>query len=137
MNVVILVLLVLFTTSCSGGAGKGAAENAPSYQQAVDFQNRQVQENNPVIAKYFQERIEYENSISLYESKKCYLLPGGGVTLLMRINRKGVIDLVLSEQENSKTQCYRDTYLGTKFKEPEIFPLYAKVRMDYKNSETK
>ncbi len=137
MNVVILVLLVLLTTSCSTGAVKSTAKNTPTYRQAVDFQNMQVLENNPVVAKYIRERAEYEFSISLYGSKKCYLLPGGGVTLLMRINRKGVIDLVLSEQENSKTQCYRDTYLGTKFKEPEIFPLYAKARMDYENSESK
>ena len=135
MKKLLLTCLTFLVFSCAGN--KSAIQNSNqevSYQEAISLNEKQYLEKNPKIINYIDKRIEYENSISLYESNKCYLLPGGGVTLVMRINKQGVIDLVLAEKENSKTECYRKTYLGTKYGKPEIFPIYVKAQMDYKTN---
>jgi hypothetical protein len=135
-------LLIIFLTLivCSCALDRNRYENKSqkiTYQEAISLNEKQYLEKNSKIIDYLNRRLEYENSISLYESNKCYLLPGGGVTLIMRVNKLGIIDLVLSEKENSKTECYRKTYLGTKFEKPEVFPLYFKAQMDYKSNKDK
>ncbi|MES2674111.1 MAG: hypothetical protein V4660_07720 [Pseudomonadota bacterium] len=120
----LIIFITLLVFSCS---------REIDYQNAISLNEKQYLEKNPKIIDYLNKRLGHENSISLYESNKCYLLPGGGVTLVMMINKQGTIDLVLAEKENSKTECYRKTYLGTKYEKPEVFPLYVKAQMDYKS----
>jgi hypothetical protein len=132
-SLIIFFTLLIYSCAWDGNVTKNPKQKI-NYQEAISLNKNQYLESNPTIINYLNERLEYENSISLYESNKCYLLPDGGVTLVMRINRKGIIDLVLAEKENSRTECYRNTYLGTKYVKPEVFPIYVKVQMDYKSN---
>ena len=135
MKNLLIISLTLIVCSCAWDRNStGNTTQKISYQEALSLNEKQYLEKNSKIIDYLNKRLEYENSISLYESNKCYLLPGGGVTLIMRINKLGVIDLVLAEKENSKTECYRKTYLNTKYGKPEVFPIYTKAQMDYKSN---
>jgi hypothetical protein len=123
--------VLIFIAACSSVSKK---QYVPSYAEALELNKIETEKKDPRVISYLNERIKYENEIALYESKRCYLIPGGGVTLISRVNKKGVIDLVLAETENLKTKCYRETYLGKKFKSPEVYPLYFKMQMDYGNN---
>ncbi|WP_445360969.1 hypothetical protein ACJJIL_00945 [Microbulbifer sp. EKSA005] len=105
--------------------------SAIDFDEAVSLAAQQFKEKNQSRVDYLIERMEYENSISLDEQGDCYSIPGGGITQVIRINKEGIIDLVLSSASNAKSECFRKVYLGTKYKRPPIAPIYQKMLMGY------
>jgi len=105
-----------------------------TYEEAFSIINKEIEEQNPAILSYLAKRLEYENSISLDSKGNCYAIPGEGITLVTRINKNGVIDLVLSNVENEKSKCFRKAYIGTKFEKPLVFPIYRYSLMGYKEN---
>jgi hypothetical protein len=107
----------------------------PSYCFAINYggANLMVQQQNAQqdteILNYLSDRMEYEKNIRLDEKGSCYSLPGGQIIQIIRINKQGVIDLVVSNIENDKSKCFKKTYLGTKFKEPPKYPIYQQMHM--------
>ena len=93
--------------------------------------NKQKTENDPARMKYLIERMEYGNSISLDEKNNCYSKPGGGITQIVIINKDGVIEKIVSNIENEKSECFKGVYMGTKFKAPPFAPIYDKMLMGY------
>tara|TARA_R110002124_G_scaffold237792_1_gene403068 strand:- start:3232 stop:3621 length:390 start_codon:yes stop_codon:yes gene_type:complete len=101
------------------------------FDEAFQIADEQFKSKLSGREAYLLERMEYENSIGLDERGNCYAHPGGGVTLVIRINETGVLDLVLSNIENTKSECFKKLYLGTKYKAPPIAPIYQIMKMGY------
>jgi hypothetical protein len=106
-----------------------------NYSFAVNFNGadlvaqRQYSVQDPEILNYLSERTDYENSILLDEKGNCYNFPGGQIIQIIRINKDGIVDLVVSNIENSKSKCFKSNYLGTKYKKPPKYPIYQKMWM--------
>lgn len=113
---------------------------APSLSVALDFDEvnalikKQWREDSPEVSEYLKERMEYENSIRQDERGGCYGIPGDGITQILRINADGIVDLVVSSSSNAKSECFRQIYLGTKYKKPPSAPIYRKMMMGYSSS---
>jgi len=105
----------------------------PALSLAIDFEeaDKLIKPYDEATISYLNERMEYENSIPLDERDGCYALPGGGITQIIRINQDGIIDLVVSNLKNERSECFRKTYLGSKFKAPPKAPIFIKQRMGY------
>ncbi|MBW7469479.1 hypothetical protein [Marinobacter sp. F4218] len=112
----------------------------PSISAALDFEQaekllkKQWIEGDPEVAAYSEERMQYENSIRLDERGGCYGIRGDGITQILRINEEGVVDQVVSSSKGPKSECFRELYLGTKFKKPPKAPIYRKMMMGYSSS---
>lgn len=104
---------------------------ALTFEEAVALAQNQVKEASSERSEYLKSRMGYENSIALDEQGFCYSIPGGGITQVIRINKEGVIDLVLSNIENPKSKCFRETYLDTKFSPPPFAPIYQEMLIGY------
>jgi hypothetical protein len=135
MQKILILVLSLMIASCSVTKDKELSKDSSiTYEQAFSIINKEIEEQNPAILSYLAKRMEYENSISLDSKGNCYAIPGEGITLVMRINKNGVIDLVLSNIENEKSKCFRRAYFGTKFEKPSVFPIYRYSLMGYKEN---
>jgi len=104
---------------------------ALTFEEAVALAEAQSSEDNSARSDYLNRRMEYENEIALDEQGGCYFISGGGITQVIRINEHGVVDLVLSNIESPKSECFRKLYLGTKFDPPPLAPIYQKMLMGY------
>lgn len=117
----LFALIVLYSTSCL----------AVDFEEASTIAKQQFEMGDQSRIAYLNERMEYENEISLDEKGGCYHIPGNGITQVIRINSDGVVDLVVSSVSNVKSKCFRDAYVGTKYKAPPMAPIYQIMLMGY------
>ncbi|HMW47316.1 MAG TPA: hypothetical protein PKD17_01865 [Cellvibrionaceae bacterium] len=126
IRLIFIFASVLLTASCSksGSASSKAAETPMTFEEAFKFVDKQIAEKDPTIIEYLGRRMAFENSISLDFKGNCYAIPGKTVTLVSRINQAGVIDLVIADAENERSECFKNTYLNTRFDSPPVSPIY-------------
>lgn len=105
----------------------------PLISFAMDYSEAEklIQPYDQATNNYLNERLAHENNIALDEKGGCYSLPGGGITQIIRINQSGIIDLVVSNVKNQKSECFKNTYFGSTFKAPPTAPIYIKQQMGY------
>ncbi len=102
---------------------------AMSYVEIDKLHELQNSESNPTNSEYLTRRQEFENSIMLDEKDNCYSIDNKPIYLIIRINKTGVVDNVLSNEENDKAKCFRKVYLGSSFDAPPNGPIYVKKKM--------
>lgn len=95
-----------------------------TFEEAFKFIDKEIAEKDPAIIEYLGRRLAFENSIGLDSKGNCYAIPAKTVILVSRINQAGVIDLVIADAENARSECFRNTYLNTQFDSPPVSPIY-------------
>lgn len=84
--------------------------------------------------QYSAEFAQFNNHFHLDEKGGCYGLPQGPVNLMLVItppagDQFSVIQQVLSDVDNAKSQCFKKTYDGIRTKAPPFFPFVLQMRM--------
>jgi hypothetical protein len=114
-----------------------AAISSPSLALAIEFTEtdiawrKQSALKDQALLDYSAERMSYNNSIRLDEKGNCYTKAKGKVTLILVINKQGVIESVASDVNNEKSKCFINAYLGSTYKAPPSAPFYDKLIMGH------
>jgi len=120
-------LIFIFSWACvqAVAAGLSLADAIKMWEQSKDRKG---------FEKYSEEFANFNNARHLDEKNGCYQLSPGPVTLYM-IFKPGprgefaVIEQVLVDAENAKSQCFKKTYTGVPVKTPPFFPFAIRMEM--------
>lgn len=83
---------------------------------------------------YAAEFAQFNNHFRLDEKDGCYALAPGPVNLMLVItlsakSEYAVVERVLSDVDNAKTQCFKKSYGGVKTKVPPFVPFVLQMQM--------
>jgi hypothetical protein len=109
-----------------------ASETAQSYADAQSLWQRS--RSNAAYQKYATEFTQFNNHFHLDEKDGCYALAPGPVNLMLVISHSGtdkfaVVEQVLSDVDNAKARCFRNTYRGIRTKIPPFSPFVLQLSM--------
>ena len=90
--------------------------------------------DDPAVAAYLQEFIQFNNAMKLDSKDGCYSQPGGKVKLMLLIThdkgeRWARISQVFSQTDSPKAQCLQRSYRGVPTKVPPMLPYI--VQLDF------
>jgi hypothetical protein len=127
MQMRIAVALALVISS-----GTFADEAPRSYRDAQAIWQRT--RGTAEYQNYTVEFTQFNNHFHLDEKDGCYTLAPGPVNLLLVISHSdngefAVIEQVLSDVDNAKSQCFKNTYRGIRTKIPPFFPFVLQLGM--------
>jgi hypothetical protein len=109
------------------------ADDAPrSYAdaEAIWLRSRSTAE----YQKYITEFTQFNNHFHLDEKNGCYALDPGPVNLMLIIshpdnNEFAVVGQVISDVDNAKSRCFKNTYRGIRTKIPPFMPFVLQLGM--------
>lgn len=78
---------------------------------------------------YGTEWAEFNNAHHLDERDGCYLKADGSLVQILQIDAGGKIVNYFADQENGRSQCWRQTYLGLTFPKPPFAPFLHRLEM--------
>ena len=86
----------------------------------------------PEYQDYLGQFVQYNNSLKLDEKNGCYKLGNNPVELFLVVkyfedNKYAIVQDVLADGINSKTQCFIKTYRNLKLKKPPHFPFVIQM----------
>ena len=90
--------------------------------------------NKPECQTYASEFAQFNNHFHLDEKDGCYALSPGPVNLMLIISNStngefAVVERVLSDVENAKSQCFKKSYGGIRTKIPPYLPFVLQMSM--------
>ena len=90
--------------------------------------------NKPEYQMYASEFAQFNNHFHLDEKDGCYALSPGPVNLMLIISNStngefAVVERVLSDVENAKSQCFKKSYGGIRTKIPPYLPFVLQMSM--------
>jgi len=90
--------------------------------------------NKPEYQTYASEFAQFNNHFHLDEKDGCYALSPGPVNLMLIISNPtngefAVVERVLSDVENAKSQCFKKSYGGIRTKIPPYLPFVLQMSM--------
>jgi hypothetical protein len=121
------ILFVLMTSAC---ATLNPSAEAYSFDQANELAVREwvTHKNNIGYTKFSN---AFFISVSRYsnEAQKCQLLGKDKEGIVLVQNEAGVIQHAISENENKKTQCVKEVFLGRTFPKPPFSPTFKALKL--------
>lgn len=116
---------VLVATAFAADAPRGYADAKTMWEKSKD---------KPEYQTYASEFTQYNNHFRLDEKDGCYALSPGPVNLMLVITNpaKGefaVVESVLSDVDNAKSQCFKKSYGGIRTKIPPYLPFVLQMSM--------
>ncbi|MGO9934311.1 MAG: hypothetical protein ACLPV8_21190 [Steroidobacteraceae bacterium] len=114
-------------------SGSSWAVDAPqSYADAKAIWQQHM--NGTDYQTYSAEFAQFNNHFHLDEKDGCYALAPGPVNLMLVITHPSndefaVIDQVLSDVDNAKSRCFKNTYRGVRTKIPPFLPFVLQLGM--------
>jgi hypothetical protein len=122
-NIALLLLIALPLQACSAGASVGEAQKL--WEKSKDLKS---------YRQYSEEFANFNNYNHLDEKDGCYALGTGSVTMYFIIKPKlnsefSVIEQVVTEVDNAKSQCFKKTYTGIPTKVTPFTPFVMKMVM--------
>ena len=109
------------------------AQNVPdSYEQAKTIWEKT--KDSSEFSAYMEDFLQYNNYYRLDEINNCYKLSKGPVDLILVITHKSVqkyaqIQYTFTDVNNTKAQCFKQTYTGLNIKVPPYSPFVIKLKM--------
>jgi hypothetical protein len=90
--------------------------------------------DRPAYQTYAAEFSQFNNHFHLDEKDGCYTLSPGSVTLMLVISKPSdsefaIIESVLSDVDNAKSQCFKKSYGGVQTKVPPFLPFVLQMGM--------
>lgn len=123
-----LVLISILVTACSSTKSL----NTENYNQVFSQADQQWQANkeNSDYKEYFNVWNNFNNENKLDEKYGCYKYGKEPVKLILIQNSIGLIEKVITQSNNKKTECFVKAYTGVKFPKPPIAPFYHRMTMN-------
>jgi len=123
-------MTVLLAASCATLAF--AMDSPNSYADAKVLWERT--KNGAKYQVYADEFAQFNNHFHIDEKDGCYALSHGSVNLMLVITHPAkseyaVIERVLSDVDNAKTQCFKKSYGGIRTKVPPFVPFVLQMQM--------
>jgi hypothetical protein len=72
---------------------------------------------------------DFNNAQHLDERDGCYFKAEGSLVQILQIDATGKVVGYFSDKDNGRSQCWRNTYLGTTFPKPPFAPFYHHLVM--------
>jgi hypothetical protein len=90
--------------------------------------------DRPDYQPYASEFVQFNNHFHLDEKDGCYALSPGPVNLMLIISNStnakyAVVERVLSDVDNAKSQCFKKSYGGIRTKVPPYLPFVLQMSM--------
>ena len=77
---------------------------------------------NPKIEKYEADSIAFNNQNKLDEKGDCHNKHRNPITIILLLDANGKVTSSLTDVENAKAACFRNTYAAVQFPKPPIAP---------------
>jgi hypothetical protein len=116
----ILLLLFLLNAGVANAQSMSYEDGQRLYQQS---------QQNPGFKQFVIAFLNFSNNNGLDTKNGCYKLASGEVNLIFVVNRNGIVESVLSDVSNSKSDCFRRTYLGLRVQAPPSAPFAFSMKM--------
>jgi hypothetical protein len=125
MRIAVALALVVSSATFADDAPRSYADAAAIWQRSRSTAEYQ---------KYTDEFTQFNNHFHLDEKDSCYALAPGPVNLMLVISHQdndefAVIERVLSDVDNAKSRCFKNTYRGIRTKVPPFFPFVLQLGM--------
>lgn len=117
----VLVLSACQTTQ----TGSSAQDEAPSPKNP-EFTSEMAKFNaqfpNAKVSKYEDESIAFNNAQKLDEKGNCHGKSKYPVTIMLLLDANGKVTNTMTDVENGKAACFRQSYASVQFPKPPIAP---------------
>ncbi|CAN7717634.1 hypothetical protein LJR289_005932 [Pseudoduganella sp. LjRoot289] len=117
-----LLLAACQTTQTTGSM---AQEEAPSPKNPAftsEMAKFNAQFPNAKVSKYEDESIAFNNAQKLDERGNCHGKSKYPVTIMLLLDASGKVTNAVTDVENGKAACFRQTYASVQFPKPPIAP---------------
>ena len=118
--------LACFTTLASAAPISSYDTARAAWEKAKD---------DPAVAAYLKEFIQFNNAMKLDSKDGCYSQPGGQVKLMLLIThdkgeRWASVSQVFSQTDSPKAQCLQRSYRGVPTKVPPVLPFIVQLDVE-------
>ena len=72
---------------------------------------------------------EFNNAQHLDERDGCYFKAEGSLVQILQIDSAGKVVGYVSDKDNGRSHCWRQSYLGVTFPKPPFAPFYHRLEM--------
>jgi hypothetical protein len=120
-------VLIAGCQTTPGGAG-GSASDAPEAPSPANpqFAGEMVKFNaqfpNAKATKYEEESIAFNNEKKFDEKNGCHGKSRNPITIVLVLDANGKVTQTMTDVENAKAKCFRETYAGVQFPKPPMAP---------------
>lgn len=123
-----IVLASVLLTACS----TTKLLNTKTYEQTLMLAEQQWKANkeNSQYKEYFNTWNNFNNENKLDEKDGCYKYGKESIKLILVQNSVGLVENVVTQSDDKKTQCFVKSYTGVKFPKPPIAPFYHRMTMN-------
>jgi len=123
-----IVLISTLLTACS----TTKSLDTETYDQVFTLAEQQWQANkeNTKYKEYFDTWNDFNNKNKIDEKDGCYKYGKEPVKLILVQNSGGLVEKVITQPDNKKTQCFVKSYTGVKFPKPPVAPFYHRMTMN-------
>ena len=89
----------------------------------------QKNKDKPEYGGYLNEFIQNNNKLKLDTKDGCFAMSSGELVMYITINAQGKIESVVTNLTNSKSKCFKQTYIGLSVNPPPFSPFVIQMVM--------
>ena len=119
-----LALAIRLVVSAASATAQQAPSSFSDAQRMFDAQPR-----TDATDAYGAAWAEFNNAHHLDERDGCYFKADGSLVQILQIDANGKIVDYFADQDNGRSQCWRQTYLGLTFPKPPFAPFLHRLEM--------
>ena len=129
------VLIAGCQTSPTGGSSAGTGADVPEAaspanpQFATEMAKFNAQFPNAKATKYEDDSLAFNNAHKLDEKNGCHAKSRNPIIIMLVLDAKGKVTETMTDVENAKAKCFRDTYANVQFPPPPIAPYRKPIRL--------
>ena len=116
------VLLSACQTMSGGSAPQDEAPSPKNPEFTSEMAKFNAQFPNPKVSKYEDESIAYNNAQKFDERGNCHGKSKYPVTIMLLLDADGKVTNTITDVENGKAKCFRQSYASVQFPKPPIAP---------------
>ena len=110
------------STGPNAGSQQDEAPSPPNPQFAGEMAKFNAQFPNAKATKYEEESIAFNNEKKLDEKGNCHAKSKYPITLVLVLDADGKVSSTITDVENRKAACFRESYASAQFPKPPIAP---------------
>ena len=118
----VLLLAACQTTQTTGGSAQEEAPSPKNPEFTSEMAKFNAQFPNVKVSKYEDESIAFNNAQKFDERGNCHGKSKYPVTIMLLLDANGKVTNTVTDVENSKAACFRQTYAAVQFPKPPLAP---------------
>lgn len=123
MRKIYLLSLSVFLLSCSSNIPIKDIYSFEVVEQQATAQWEKYRDTEE-YAQFNNDWLSFNNANQIDEKGHCYLIGGPTEVIILIQNRLGTIQNVVVENDNKKTRCFKEAFIGKKYPKPPFSPFY-------------